>query len=131
MTLLESDRFANGPAHDAQGGAGVSIEFARRLVDEDRAVLIDVRTLQERETRSFIPDSLHVAWRLGAAQMRNPRFLRELSRCVAPGELTLFICETAQRSSEAADAAVKAGFRAAYVLEGVAAWDRPHGLRLV
>ena len=35
---------------------------AWRLVQEGSAVLVDVRTAEERKVVGYIPDSLHVAW---------------------------------------------------------------------
>jgi rhodanese-related sulfurtransferase len=99
--------------------SGVSIDAARALIDDEAAILVDVRTLEERRTSGYIRQSLHIAWRLGAAQLKNPRFLKELSQQASADAYVLFICQSSQRSAEAAEAATKAGFRAAYVIEGM------------
>lgn len=83
------------------------------------AVLVDVRTAEERKFVGFVPGSLHVAWEIGPAQIKNPRFLKELSSKVPKEQVVLFICRSGRRSAEAASAAAKAGYAQAFnVLEG-------------
>ncbi len=119
MPSVESDRSSGRLARSGPDSAGVSVDAAQALIEDGAAVLIDVRTAEERKASGYIPQSLHIAWRLGPAQLKNPRFLNELGQLSAWKGHVLFICQSAQRAAEAAEAAEKAGFRAAYVIDGV------------
>ena len=55
---------------------GVSPTEAWELVSAGHAVLVDVRTNEERKFVGHVPDSLHVAWMTGTALTRNPRFVK-------------------------------------------------------
>jgi len=89
------------------------------LVESGRAVLVDVRSGEERKFVGYVPGSLHVAWATGTSLTRNPRFLRELEAKVGKGDVLLFLCRSGKRSALAAEAATKIGFTAAFnVSEG-------------
>ncbi|MCY4756417.1 rhodanese-like domain-containing protein [Pelomonas aquatica] len=83
------------------------------LVQAGRAVLVDVRSAEERHFVGHVPGSLHVAWATGTALNRNPRFVKELEAKVGPksgNELpVLLLCRSGKRSALAAEAAAKAG----------------------
>jgi len=114
------------------------------LVEAGRAVLVDVRSSEERKFVGYVPDSIHVAWANGTALTRNPRFLRELEARVGKSDVLLLLCRSGKRSALAAEAATKIGFTAAFnVSEGfegeldaagqrghVGGW-RLHGLKWV
>jgi len=55
---------------------------AFRLVGQG-AVLVDVRTAEERKLVGFVPGSVNVAWEIGPAKIKNPRFIKELSAKVS------------------------------------------------
>lgn len=98
---------------------GVSPQAAWELFAANEAVLIDVRSPEERKFVGLVPDSLHVAWATGTALTRNPRFVRELEAKVGKDRVVLFLCRSGKRSAAAAEAATKAGYLHAYnVLEG-------------
>ncbi|MEC5397380.1 rhodanese-like domain-containing protein [Uliginosibacterium sp. H1] len=98
---------------------GVSPTDAWALVNGGDAVLVDVRSGEERKFVGHVPDSLHVAWATGTALTRNPRFVRELEAKVGKDRAVLFLCRSGKRSALAAEAAAKAGFTGAFnVLEG-------------
>jgi len=89
------------------------------LVQAGRAVLVDVRSGEERKFVGQVPGSVHVAWATGTALTRNPRFLRELEAKVGKNDVVLLLCRSGKRSALAAEAATKIGFPAAFnVLEG-------------
>ena len=89
------------------------------LVKAGRAVLVDVRSNEERKFVGYVPESVHVAWATGTALTRNPRFLRELEAKVGKSEVVLLLCRSGKRSAVAAEAATKIGFTAAFnVSEG-------------
>lgn len=96
---------------------------AWNLVQAGRALLVDVRSAEERHFVGHVPGSLHVAWATGTALNRNPRFTRELEAKVGPksgnGLPVLLLCRSGKRSALAAEAAAKAGLAGVFnVLEG-------------
>lgn len=99
---------------------GVPPQLAWRLFSSGEALLVDVRSGEERKFVGHVPDSLHVAWATGTALTRNPRFVRELEARVGGKEaVVLLLCRSGKRSALAAEAAAKAGFTQVYnVLEG-------------
>lgn len=99
---------------------GVPPQLAWRLFSSGEALLVDVRSGEERKFVGHVPDSLHVAWATGTSLTRNPRFVRELEARVGGKEaVVLLLCRSGKRSALAAEAAAKAGFTQVYnVLEG-------------
>lgn len=115
--LKEARRIA--VASNTPYAGGISPEDAHALFAEGNAVLVDVRTAEERKYVGHVPGSQHVAWQIGTAMTRNPRFIRELETRIARDAVVLFLCRSGKRSAAAAEAAAKAGFSNAYnVLEG-------------
>ena len=90
------------------------------LVQAGAAVLVDVRSAEERKFVGHVPGVAHVAWATGTSLTRNPRFVRELEAKVGGKEaVVLLLCRSGKRSALAAEAAAKAGFSQVYnVLEG-------------
>ena len=98
---------------------GVPPQLAWELVSAGQAVLVDVRTTEERKFVGHVPGSLHVAWASGTAMTRNPRFVRELEAKTGKDATVFLLCRSGKRSDLAADAAAKAGFTRVFnVLEG-------------
>ena len=102
---------------------GVKPPAAWDLVREGQALLVDVRSAEERKFVGHVPGSLHVAWATGTALTRNPRFVRELEARLAKDggkdAVVLLLCRSGKRSVLAAEAAAAAGFRNVFnVLEG-------------
>lgn len=93
------------------------------LVQAGQAVLVDVRSAEERHFVGQVPGSLHVAWATGTSLNRNPRFVKELEAKVGPKSgnerPVLLLCRSGKRSALAAEAATKAGLGNVFnVLEG-------------
>ena len=98
---------------------GVSPQLAWDLFSAGEALLVDVRTTEERKFVGHVPGSLHVAWASGTSLTRNPRFARELEAKVGKHANILLLCRSGKRSVLAAEVAVKAGFTRVFnVLEG-------------
>lgn len=99
---------------------GVSPAVAWDLASSGQALLVDVRSNEERVFVGHVPGSLHVAWASGTALTRNPRFVRELEAAVGGKDQTvLLLCRSGKRSALAAEAASKAGMARVFnVLEG-------------
>lgn len=97
----------------------VTPQEAWALASQGEALLVDVRSAEERKFVGHVPDSIHVAWATGTSLTRNPRFLRELEAKVGKSRALLLLCRSGKRSAQAAEAATKAGFRHVFnVLEG-------------
>ncbi|MEX3527031.1 MAG: rhodanese-like domain-containing protein [Burkholderia sp.] len=107
---------AQGLSYD--GGVAPADAWALALAGD--ALLIDVRSGEERKFVGQVPDTLHVAWATGTSLTRNPRFVRELeAKAGGKDAAILLLCRSGKRSALAADAAAKAGFTQVYnVLEG-------------
>jgi rhodanese-related sulfurtransferase len=89
------------------------------LVQQGHAVLVDVRTTEERKFVGHVPGTAHVAWATGTSLTRNPRFARELEAKVRKDETVLLLCRSGKRSALAAEVAARAGFANVFnVLEG-------------
>ncbi|MDD2662150.1 MAG: rhodanese-like domain-containing protein [Dechloromonas sp.] len=83
------------------------------------AVLVDVRSAEERKFVGQVPESKHVAWMTGLSLSRNPRFTKELEGKAGKDDVVLLLCRSGKRSAAAAEAATKAGFRNVFnILEG-------------
>jgi len=115
---LESARAAASTAGLSYAG-GISPQDAWALFSTGEALLVDVRSAEERTFVGHVPGSLHVAWATGTSLNRNPRFARELEAKTGKDALVLLLCRSGQRSALAAEAAAKAGFSQVFnVLEG-------------
>lgn len=98
---------------------GITPHDAWFLLKHESAVLIDVRTHEERKFVGHVPKTLNVPWATGTNLTRNPRFVREVEAKVGRDQVVLFLCRSGKRSAQAAEAATKAGFTQAFnVLEG-------------
>ena len=85
---------------------------AWQLVEQGLALLVDVRTAEERKFVGHVPGSAHVPWATGTALSRNPRFVRELTALLArqpQPAIALLLCRSGKRSTLAAQEAAKAG----------------------
>ncbi len=119
---LESAR-AQAAEQRLSHAGGVRPPVAWELARTGQALLVDVRSAEERKFVGHVPGSLHVAWATGTALTRNPRFVRELEARLAKDggkeAVVLLLCRSGKRSVLAAEAAAAAGFRHVFnVLEG-------------
>ena len=117
-TVLEQARARARELGLAYAG-GVAPHAAWELVSRGEAVLIDVRSGEERKFVGHVPGSQHVAWATGTALTRNPRFVRELESKLRKDQPALLLCRSGKRSALAAELAAKACFTSVFnVLEG-------------
>lgn len=111
-TALSQAREAARAAGLTYAGS-LSPRDAWNLVQAGQAVLVDVRSTEERHFVGHVPGSLHVAWATGTSLNRNPRFVKELEAKVGPKSgnerPVLLLCRSGKRSALAAEAAAKAG----------------------
>lgn len=97
----------------------VAPTVAWELAQKGAAVIVDVRSAEERKFVGHVPDTAHVAWATGTSLTRNPRFARELEAKFGKDTVILFLCRSGKRSALAAEVAAKAGFRYVFnILEG-------------
>lgn len=98
---------------------GVSPQLAWQLFSSGQAVLVDVRSAEERKFVGHVPGSVHIAWATGTSLTRNPRFVRELEAKLGKEQPVLLLCRSGKRSMVAAEAAAAAGLDNVFnVLEG-------------
>lgn len=98
-------------ANSLSYAGSVTPTAAWQVVQEGRAVLVDVRTAEERKFVGHVPESFHVAWATGTSLTRNPRFVKELETRVGGKDVVvLLLCRSGHRSAAAATAAHAAGF---------------------
>lgn len=91
------------------------------LVEFGAAVLVDVRSNEERHFVGHVPAGEHVAWATGTSLNRNPRFVKELEIKLKgnKAQVIVLLCRSGKRSALAAEAAANAGFIQVYnILEG-------------
>jgi len=114
------DRARQQAAADNLPYAGsVTPQDAWALFQSGEAVLIDVRTAEERKFVGHVPETKHVAWMTGLSLSRNPRFVRELESKAGKDDVVLLLCRSGKRSAAAAEAAAKGGFKNVFnILEG-------------
>jgi rhodanese-related sulfurtransferase len=110
---------AQATARGLRYAGGLTPAEAWALVSRGEAVLVDVRTAEERKYVGRVPGTAHVAWQTGPALIKNPRFLRELEKVAPKHAVVLLLCRSGKRSAAAAEAATVAGFANVFnVLEG-------------
>lgn len=110
---------ARGELTTATSPGAVTPDQAWALVQKGKAVLVDVRTAEERRFVGTPPRSVHVAWATGIAMVQNPHFVRDLEAKVKKTDVVLLLCRSGKRSALAARKAADAGFTRVYnVLEG-------------
>jgi rhodanese-related sulfurtransferase len=99
---------------------GIAPQAAWELFSAGKALLVDVRSAEERKFVGHVPGAVHVAWATGTSLSRNPRFVRELESKIGGKDApALLLCRSGKRSAAAAEAAAKAGLTCIFnVLEG-------------
>jgi rhodanese-related sulfurtransferase len=117
--VLERAR-ENAIANGLPYAGGISPPDAWALASSGQAVLVDVRSNEERVFVGYVPGTVHVPWATGTALTRNPRFARELeAKLGGKDKIALLLCRSGKRSALAAEAAAKAGLSLVFnVLEG-------------
>ncbi|MFZ6777892.1 rhodanese-like domain-containing protein [Undibacterium sp. Ji83W] len=115
--LLAAARQRAADANLAFAGS-ITPADAWQLQQQGLAVIVDVRTNEERKFVGHLSDSLHVAWATGTALTRNPRFVKELEGKLKDKQtVVLLLCRSGKRSALAAEAARKAGLSNVFNIE--------------
>jgi rhodanese-related sulfurtransferase len=78
----------------------IDVFKALELVKEKKALILDIRSNEERVFTGYIPDSIHVSWANGTSLNKNPRFVREVEALWKKNDSKelLILCRSAQRS---------------------------------
>ena len=103
---------AQAAAQGLSFAGSIPPQEAWQLGEQGLALLVDVRTAEERKFVGHVPGSAHVPWATGTALSRNPRFVRELTALLArqpQPAIALLLCRSGKRSTLAAQEAAKAG----------------------
>jgi rhodanese-related sulfurtransferase len=116
--VLERAR-ARAIAEQLPYAGSVAPHDAWALFQAGEAVIVDVRTAEERKFVGQVPETKHVAWMTGISLARNPRFVKDLEAKAGKDVVVLLLCRSGKRSAAAAEVAAKAGFRNVFnILEG-------------
>lgn len=107
QTLESARELARAAGLPYAGSVPPALAWA--LFEQGKALLVDVRSTEERKFVGHVPGSLHVAWATGTSLTRNPRFARELEAKTGKEAVVLLLCRSGKRSALAAEAATKAG----------------------
>lgn len=109
----------------------VSPQQAYAQWKDGEAIIVDVRTQEERNFVGQIPGTLGIEWASGMAMTRNANFAGMLEAQVADKtKPVLFLCRSGARSHHAATAAAQLGYVKAYnILEGFEGDKNPAGQR--
>jgi rhodanese-related sulfurtransferase len=116
LQAIRLDAAARGLAY----AGDVTPVLAWALATSGDALLVDVRTAEERAYVGRPPQCRHVPWAVGFPMQRNPRFLEQLAEAAPErNRPLLLLCRSGKRSVSAAEAATAAGWALAFnVLEG-------------
>ena len=95
----------------------VSPQDAWRLFQTGQAVIVDVRTAEERKFVGHIPNTLHIPWAIGVSLTRNTHFAQDLEQHVGKDKLIFLLCRSGKRSAAAANVAFNAGFKSVYNID--------------
>ena len=107
LIAAKNEAIAEGLSYSGK----VSPDEAWKLFIGGHAHLVDVRAAEERKFVGHVPNTFHVAWQVGPALIKNPRFLRELENKLPKDAVILLLCRSGKRSAAAAAAATNAGFK--------------------
>lgn len=89
------------------------------LFCDGKALLIDVRTAEERKFVGRVPETLHVAWKTWPGMAQNAGFVQEVEAIAPKDAVVMLLCRSGVRSIAAAEALAQAGYANAFnVLEG-------------
>ncbi|WP_026362025.1 MULTISPECIES: rhodanese-like domain-containing protein [Methylotenera] len=84
------------------------------LLQQDNAILVDVRTQAELDLVGRVPDATHIEWAFYPGMIANAEFGAQLQAKVAPNKTIIFMCRTGGRSHNAAVLAQQLGYSHAF-----------------
>lgn len=87
------------------------------LFQSGHALIVDVRTSEERKFVGLVERTVHIPWAIGTALERNPHFAEQLGALVQPNKIILLLCRSGKRSAAAANVAFNAGLTHIYNID--------------
>jgi len=84
------------------------------LLQQDNAVLVDVRSQAELDLVGRVPDAAHIEWAFYPGMIANTEFGAQLQAQVSPNKIVIFMCRTGGRSHNAAVLAQQLGYSRAF-----------------
>ncbi len=87
------------------------------LFQSDHALIVDVRTSEERKFVGLVEHTVHIPWAIGTALERNPHFAEELAALIEPNKIILLLCRSGKRSAAAANVALNSGLAHIYNID--------------
>ena len=84
------------------------------LLQQDNAVLVDVRSQAELNLVGRVPDATHIEWAFYPGMIANTEFGTQLQAQVPPNKTVIFMCRTGGRSHNAAVLAQQLGYSHAF-----------------
>ena len=119
METDSTDTAADISVQAATGYAGdIAPALAWQWQQAGQAVLVDVRTDDEREWVGFVPGAVPLSWKLWPGMALNAGFDAALKAAVPAGTKVVFLCRSGVRSVDAARRATELGLEAYNILEG-------------
>ena len=91
---------------------------AWELVEALQAILLDVRTIAERQFVGAPPESISIEWRMWPGMEINPDFAREAVAQIPTDRPVVLLCRSGVRSHAAAECLAGLGYTAFNILEG-------------
>ena len=91
---------------------------AWELVEALQAILLDVRTIAERQFVGAPPESISIEWRMWPGMEINPDFAREAVAQIPTDRPVVLLCRSGVRSHAAAECLAGLGYTAYNILEG-------------
>lgn len=89
------------------------------LFRDGKALLIDVRTAEERKFVGRVPEAPHAAWKTWPDMVQNPGFVQEVETLAPKDAVVMLLCRSGVRSVAAAESLAHAGYANAFnILEG-------------
>ncbi len=94
-----ADARVDAISHGLPYAGRISPAAAWELASRGQALLVDVRSNEERVFVGYVPGSVHVPWATGTALIRNPRFVREpLARLGSKDKVALLLCPSGKKT---------------------------------
>jgi len=119
VPALTPGRLVASKGKAASGYAGdVSPLQAFQWWQSGDAVLVDVRTDEEREWVGFVPGAIALPWKTWPGMALNPDFEDGIKAAVPAGKKAVLLCRSGVRSVAAAQCADRLGIAAYNILEG-------------
>ncbi|WP_180027589.1 rhodanese-like domain-containing protein [Acinetobacter sp. YH16032] len=117
IKFILSEAKKNVEDHTLLFAGSLKPQDAWLLFQSQQAIIIDVRTHEERKFVGYVEHTEHIPWLTGISLERNPEFLEKLQSFVNAYDIILLMCRSGKRSAAAASVAYNAGFTNVYNID--------------